>query len=131
VTAADREAFAWLAERTRPGERVLNDPRDGSVWAYALTDGRVAPVFGPKPLYGWEHYPDWSDRLALLDRAASIPSLPQLTRLAEQWGVRYVLVGERPFDPPHRNVDLQALLGAPGVTEVFRSGDARVFQVRS
>lgn len=130
VTAADRAAFAWLAQHTAPGERVLNDPKDGSVWAYALTDGRVAPVFGPKPLYGWAHYPDWSERLDLLDGAARIPSDPGLTRLAEDWDVRYVLVGERTFDSVHRNLDLEALTAAPGVTEVFRSGAAHVFQVR-
>ena len=130
VTAADRDAIRWLAEQTRPGERVLNDPEDGSVWAYALSHGRVAPVFGPKPLYGWGHYPEWASRLELLDRAGAIPTDAGLAKAADDWGVRYVLVLERPFAPDRRTIDVEALRSAPGVRLVFRSGRAAVYQVR-
>lgn len=131
VTAADRDAIRWLTEQTRPGERVLNDPEDGSVWAYALSHGRVAPVFGPKPLYGWAHYPEWAQRLELLDRAAAIPTDAGLAKAADDWGVRYVVVLERPFAPDRRTIDVEALRSAPGVRLVFRSGGAAVYQVRS
>ncbi len=45
VSEAEREAMAHLADIAgEPGERVMNDPRDGSVWMYALEGLR--PVFG-------------------------------------------------------------------------------------
>ena len=42
VSIAEEQAFAWLADRVRPEERVVNDVADGGVWMYALAD--VRPV---------------------------------------------------------------------------------------
>ena len=67
---------------------------------------------------------------ALLDRAGAIPTDAGLAKAADDWGVRYVLVLERPFAPDRRTIDVEALRSAPGVRLVFRSGRAAVYQVR-
>ncbi len=129
VTPADRDAFAWLSTHVRPGERVLNDHRDGSVWAYEATGGAVAPVFGAKPGGGWEVEPAFTERLYLRDHVADIATDPRARGAARAWAVRYVLVGERTFADSRRLVDADALVGAAGLREVFRSGGARVYEI--
>lgn len=129
VTPADRAAFAWLAAHVRPGERVLNDHSDGSVWAYEATGGAVAPMFGPKPSGGFEGEPAWASRLDLRDHVAD-PAHAALTREeAARWSVRYVLVGERTIGDGEPYLDHEALASSPLVREVFASGGARVYEL--
>ena len=129
VTSADRLAFAWLAQHARPGELVLNDHRDGSVWMVEATSGTAQPLFGGKPGGGYEAYPEWADRLYLRDHVADIGTDPRVRATADEWQVRYVFSGERTFGDAPRLVDADALARTPGVVEVFRQGGVRVFQL--
>ncbi len=126
VTASDRDAYAWLAAHTRPGERVLNDSHDGSMWMYPL-DG-VAPVFGPKSDLWYRA--GWQDRWYLLQHAAQLGVDPQVRRIADDLDVRYLLVGERVVYGEDRQLDLPLLLASGAWREAYRSGDAVVL-VRS
>jgi hypothetical protein len=129
VTSADRLAFAWLAEHARPGELVLNDHRDGSVWMVEATSGTAQPMFAGKPGGGYEAYPEWADRLYLRDHVADIATDPRVRATAERWRVRYVFFGERTFGDAPRLLDADALSRVPGVVEVFHSGSVRVFEL--
>src|SRR5690606_11847924 len=51
VSTGEREAYAWLAENVRDGERVLNDSRDGSAWMYSFSgvEPMVFTFYGAPP----------------------------------------------------------------------------------
>jgi hypothetical protein len=129
VTDDDRRAFAWLAEHVGPDEQVLNDPTDGSVWMVEATGGASQPVFGAVPGGGFDAQPEWADRLYLRQHAAEIGTDPRVRATAREWGVRYVLYGDRGPAGSPRLIDADALAAAPGVVEVFRSGRVRVFEL--
>lgn len=129
VTAEDRDAWAWLAEHSRPGERVLNDHRDGSLWMYDATRGAVAPVFGPKPSGGWEEQPYFARALHLRDHVGQLASDPAVREDVEALDVRYVVVGSRRFEDVVPLLDVGAIEKSPAFREVYRSGDARVFEI--
>ena len=125
VTADDRDVYAWLGAHVVPGERVLNDSHDGSMWMYPLAD--AAPVFGPKSDL-WTT-PAWQDRWYLLQHIADIASDPRAARIAHELSVRYVAVGDRVVYGEARQLDPNLLLDARGLREVYRSGSARVFEI--
>ncbi len=129
VTADDRAAYAWLGGHVRPGERVLNDHRDGSVWAYDATRGVVAPVFGAKPSGGFETDPWFAPAMRLQAGIGRIASDSSLRDDAHRLGVRYVVVGSRTFSEAPRLLDVAAMSASPALREVFRAGDARVFEI--
>lgn len=129
VTPGDRAAFAWLGSRAQPGEAVLNDNGDGSVWIVDATRGAARPVFGGNPGGGFQAYPSWSGRLYLQKHVADFETDPEVRALAAEWHVRFVFVGERTFADAPRLLDVGALESAPGIREVFRSGGARVFEL--
>ena len=129
VTSADRLAFAWLADHARPGELVLNDHRDGSVWMVEATGGSTQPMFGGKPGGGFEAYPEWADRLYLRDHVADIATDARVRTTVAEYGVRYVFSGERTFGDAPRLIDADALASTPGVVEVFHVGGVRVFEL--
>jgi hypothetical protein len=131
VTADDRAAFAWLADHVRPGERVLNEERDGSAWAYEATRGVVRPVFGAKPGEQFSGDPSFADRFHLQHHVADIATDARARRAAQEWDVRYVLVGAQTISDLPRIIDPDLLAAAPGVREVFRSGDAVVYELPS
>lgn len=129
VTADDRAAYAWLAEHVRPGERVLNDHRDGSVWLFDATSGRVAPVFGPKPSGGWETVPYFDRAVELRNRVGDLATDPRVRDDARTLHVRYVVVGSRRFADAAPLLDVDAMESSPAFREVFSSGAARVFEI--
>ena len=126
---APTAATVLLEGRVRPGELVLNDHRDGSVWLVDASGGVDRPVFAGKPGGGFEAHPEWADRLYLRDHVAQIDTDPRVRAIAEKRHVRYVFSGERTFADAPRLVDADALASTPGVTEVFRSGDARIVEL--
>ncbi|HET8971608.1 MAG TPA: DUF6541 family protein, partial [Candidatus Nanopelagicales bacterium] len=125
VTAADRDTYAWLAAHTGPGERVLNDSHDGSMWMYPLAG--VAPVFGPKSDL-WAD-PQWADRWYLLKNAADLGTDPRARAIAAEESVRYIAVGDRVVYGAGRQLDRAALAQSSVLREVYRSGSAVVFEI--
>ncbi len=129
VGADDRAAYAWLADHVGLGERVLNQHRDGSVWAYDATRGRVLPVFGPKPSGGYEAEPMFAGPLRLRDGVGQLATDPSLRAEAEALHVRYVLVGSGTYSDAPALLDLAAMRASSAFREVFRSGDAHVLEI--
>jgi hypothetical protein len=129
VTPADRAAFAWLGSNVRPGDTVLNDQRDGSVWAFEQTAGAVRLLFDIKPSGGFEGYDAWAARLYLRDNVGDWATDPVVRKVAADFDVRWVLVGERTFDDSPPSIDVGAVLAIPGAREVFRQGDAVVVEL--
>jgi hypothetical protein len=125
VTGPDRAAYAWLGAHSRPGERVLNDSYDGSMWMYVL--GGAAPVFGPKSDM-WKT-PAWRERWYLLAHAEAMATDAHEQALARKYDVRYIVVGERVIGSLTRQLDPSALAASPALREVFRSGDAVVYEI--
>jgi len=124
VGDGQRAAFGWLARHVSPGQRVLNDVTQDTAWMYA--DSGVAPLFA----MAVHAFPtsDWGDRVYLLDHAGSLGSAPEVTRVADEWNVRWAIVSSKLF--PYRTTTLTArrLSSAPGWRLVFHAGTAWVFE---
>lgn len=91
VTSGERAGMRALADMARPGDRVMNDPLDGSAWMYALVGLR--PVFGhvvaPR-LFG----DIGADQQELLSSFRCLDSDPKVRELVARYRIRYVFVGE-------------------------------------
>ena len=88
VTTADREAMEELARMVEPGQRVMNDPNDGSALMYALVG--VQPMFGhitPNPL------DKGPDRAALVLSFNCLDSDPDVRALVDEYDIGYVFQG--------------------------------------
>ena len=125
VTSDHVAAFHWLATHSEHGERVLNDPRAGTVWVYDATAGAVVPLFGPK--HNWRTDPDWAGRVYLQDHIAQIATDPRVRDEAARWDVRYVLVGPSVVPGGTPTLDPATIAATPALREVFRSGDVRIY----
>ncbi|NAZ81569.1 hypothetical protein GTR02_07035 [Kineococcus sp. R8] len=132
----DLAAGRWLADRVRPGERVLNSGNDGSTYDYVLYEVPIlsATVVGTGGLPGVR---------TLLARFRDFPTDPAVRALAREEDVRWVVVdADAPYLPIRGEVaqffgsdayqvppGLQGLDGLPGVRAEFRSGTVTVYSV--
>ncbi|PRX47913.1 hypothetical protein B0I33_105497 [Prauserella shujinwangii] len=125
VTPGERAAFAWLGERVRPGEHVMNDRMDGGNWMYALEGIRPVEWKYNGPL------PDTPQRLLTrrLDQLGEGPWDAELRAALDQLNVRYVLVGRGFVRDVERRLGLRQLRGNPHFTEVFRNRDAVIYEI--
>ena len=53
--------------------------------------------------------------------------MPRTSR--DEWRVRYVLSGEATLGGSTRHLDREAMASSPALREVFRSGDAVVYEL--
>ncbi len=127
VTNDQVAAFRWLAAHSNPGERVLNDPRDGSVWMFQATGGALDPLFGLKQ--DWATDPAWIGRTYLQAQVADAATDPLVRAEAAAWHVRYVLVDPAIIPGGKPALRVAAIESAPGLREVFSSGPVRVYEV--
>lgn len=120
----ERAAFSFLAQRTRPGERVLNQHQDDSAWMYSLYG--VPPVFAVKT-NNYESS-DWDDALYLSGHVRETGQDPRTDELLDTFRVRFVYVGTRVF--PTEKADLREadLAKNPAYRLVFSQGRARVYE---
>ncbi|WP_410655990.1 DUF6541 family protein [Amycolatopsis sp. lyj-112] len=123
VSADEEVAFGWLARHTVPGERVLNDRIDGSVWMYALQ--------GVEPLQ-WSYYgaePE-TDVGYVSKHANAVRTDPRVREILTGLKVRYVFVGKgnampnRPNDP-----GLMGLDESPEFKLVYRNEGASIYEI--
>jgi hypothetical protein len=123
VTAGEIEAYEWLAEHVEPGEQVMNDPLDGSVWMYSFAG--VEPM-----MFTFYGAPAGSPINRLQNRLNQMDHAPSVRRLLDEENVRYVIVGDG-FVRPHseRAVGLKYLSGVDGLERVFRNDDATIYEV--
>ncbi|GAA3460373.1 hypothetical protein GCM10018963_23860 [Saccharothrix longispora] len=123
VSAAEQEAYRWLGERVRPGERVMNDVVDGSAWMYAVA--KVEPVV-------WTFYgtPPDSPQTYLARNLNKVATSPRVREELDELRVRYVIVG-RGFVRPERKT-AQGLVGlgrTEGFREVFENEGATIYEI--
>ena len=89
VTPAEETAMAELATLVGPGERVMNDPGDGSPWMYALE--QVVPVFGH--VIAPRTYPDIGrDQNLLLSSFRCLDSNADVREVVEKYNITYAYV---------------------------------------
>lgn len=88
VTSGEVAGYRTLATMVAPGERVMNDRGDGSVWMYALT--------GVQPVAARYSDPDGvePDQLLLAQRFRDVDTDPAVRAAADRLGVRWAVVGE-------------------------------------
>ncbi|MGW4060961.1 DUF6541 family protein [Amycolatopsis sp. NPDC004747] len=123
VSADEETAFAWLAERTVPGERVLNDRFDGSVWMYALQ--------GVKPTQ-WNYYgaEPASDVGYVSAHANRLEADPRARKILCELKVRFAFVGKGNAIPDVPNdAGLLDLDTAPGFKLVYRNPGASIYEI--
>jgi hypothetical protein len=124
VSPAKIEAMDELATLVEPGERVMNDNVDGSVWMYALEG--VTPVAG--------HYQrdtaNFAQRL-LLDHFDEIADNPAVEETVRELGIRYVIVMDGSImEQWDRSTGLDEIADQPDVfREVFSNSDAAIYEI--
>lgn len=134
VNADDQRAISWLAERIRPGQRVLNSPNDGSTYLYVE---RGIPMLNVATLgLDGVPYSYW-----LLESFRSYPTDQQLRDFLLQYNVAWVYVdSQAPTIGSAGSPEgwagtagfslapgLADLAGLPGLVPVFTSGSVTVY----
>jgi hypothetical protein len=123
VSQDEETAFAWLAQHTAPGERVLNDKADGSVWMYALAG--VMPT--QWNFYGAELNTDVG---YLSVYANEVEKYPEVRRLLTNLKVRYAFVGQGKVTKTTPNdVGLLDLDKSPGFKLVYHNAGASIYEI--
>jgi hypothetical protein len=127
VYTGERQAYQELAHRWSGGA-ILNDPADGSPWAYALYG---LPLVFKTPLTPPAKAADFgADRLALLDHFDDGLDDPVVARAVQDLDVRWVIVGDG-FASPNvsRAPGLRHLDDMPGVHLVWSDDVAKIYRV--
>ena len=127
VSTGERAAYEELA-RLWDGGAVLNDPADGSPWAYALEG---LPLVFKAPLTAPSDPEDFGpDRYTLLERFAEDFDDAEVQAAVESLDVRWVVVGEG-FASPNasRAPGLEDLQDVDGLELVWSNDVADIYRV--
>lgn len=129
VSPGEQEAYAFLAEQPGAGT-VLNDPQDGSPYAYSVYD---VPVLFMSPLTPpFEPSQIGPARLLLLERFRYFNTDEAVVEALDQLEVRWVVVGEGFLVPGIlRAPGLADLEEVAGLDKIFDNGDAQVYELPS
>ncbi|MFF0143657.1 hypothetical protein ATK36_3819 [Amycolatopsis sulphurea] len=124
VSKDEIAAYDWLAKHTEPGERVMNDKSDGSVWMYALAG--VTPV-------EWTYYGAPPDTKAgflglWLDE---IDKYPQVRKDLTELHVRYVVQGKgRVTADAKPSIGVSKLTAGPDFQVAFENAGATIYRIK-
>lgn len=128
VSSAERAGMSYLASVVEPGQRVMNDPKDGSVWMYAL-DG-VEPIFGHVVDPGAAIDALDEDARVLLRSFTCLDTDPAVRALIERYDISYVFLGggflREGFE---RAPGLRGLGDSNSLELVYSDGGLRIFKV--
>jgi hypothetical protein len=124
VSMAERAGYTWLAQHVRPGETVLNDFRDGSVWMYALAGVQPAE---------WTYYGSAPDSTSsyLLAHLNQVDRDPKVRTSLATLRIRYVFVGSGMVRDYKMASGFANLATVKGFNKVFENSGAVVYQVDS
>jgi hypothetical protein len=123
-SADDGAAMAWLQRNARAGDVLVNDnASDAGIWAPYKAD---MPILLPRSGSGAQT----EMRQGILEHVSDLNAAPTARAAACALHVGYVYSGARPlaFDE-HQLPERATLELAPGLEEVFSSGDAAVFRI--
>ncbi|MCZ2806493.1 hypothetical protein O2W18_15390 [Modestobacter sp. VKM Ac-2983] len=123
VSEGEREAYEWLADHVRPGEQVMNDRLDGSVWmySYAGVEPMVFTFYGP---------PAGSVADRLQERLNQLDTSAAVRRMVEEANVRYVFLGGGFIREGMQRIEgLRDLDAVDGLKRVFANESAIVYEV--
>jgi hypothetical protein len=118
-------AMSWLRQHARPGDVLANDlAGDAGIWAPYKAD---MPILLPRSPVGGVHQ---EQREPILENLTAANQNAQLQTEACALHVAYLFHGSAPQVLDERVFpDVQILEQAPGLQEVFTSGEATVFKV--
>ncbi|MBY8848587.1 DUF6541 family protein [Saccharothrix longispora] len=122
LSKLEQDGMRELAELAEPGEMVMNDGGDGTVWAYALAG--VRPVIN--------HYvaaPLSPRRQLLLDHFDDLGTDGEVARTIRDLNIRYVMVGTGYMGKFERAPGLRNLDELPELTLKFSNADCQVYEV--
>jgi hypothetical protein len=124
VSSAEVAGYRVLATMVGPGERVMNDRGDGSVWLYALTGVHpVAARYSDPPGVA-------PDQLLLAQRFRDYDRDPAVRAAAARLGVRWVVVGEGFLrEGATREPGLTDLDRVAAVRPVWSNGAFRIYRL--
>jgi hypothetical protein len=123
VTPLEEKAMYKMAEIAEPGERVMNDRNDGSVWLYALTGVKSVAA----------HYDDNvppKDAALLADHFREYPTNPEVRAAVKRLNIKHVFVGDGSRYPLVKpDLGLVGLDKADWVRVVYRNPDATIYEI--
>jgi hypothetical protein len=102
VTAADVELMSDLGEQLSPSDKVLNSPRDGSTWMYAL--------FNITPVRPYVYGPEAQEYSQLLAGEKGFADAATQCRALADSGATYALVKDVRGDIAFRDYDVSAFV---------------------
>lgn len=123
VTPGEAQAMIELGKIAAPGEWVMNDRYDGTVWTYALSGVRtVAGHFGGALLP--------SDAKLLARKFNEYSDNTDVRAAVKRRNVKWVIVGRKGFLPHfRRQPGMTGLEKAPFLREVYRNDDAVIYRI--
>ncbi|MDQ1435359.1 MAG: hypothetical protein QOF59_2175 [Actinomycetota bacterium] len=129
VTPDSKAAFAFLRQRIKPGEVVVNDINaDGSLWMYALADLR--PLFAVHPISSDRAaLADWDARTYLVKHIDDLDADPRAEALRTRYHAGWVYFDDKLFDLFHHTMQLDALKHDPRLHLAFERGTVHVFRI--
>lgn len=127
VTAGERTVLDALGQRYAGGS-ALNDPFDGTAWAYAL---HGVPMVFPAPLADDPGAQLGHDRMLLYTSMNRYGFEPAVTHEVQALGVRWVVVGTGVVGGPGRPGGFVGLRHNPHLRLVEESPDARLYAVEA
>ncbi|MCS7482223.1 DUF6541 family protein [Umezawaea endophytica] len=123
VSDQERVGLQELGAIVRPGERVMNDGVDGTVWTYALSG--VEPIIG--------HYPNPATlsprRKLLLERFNQLDTDGAVGQVVRDLNIRYAVVTTGFMDGFRRSPGLAGLSGSPALRVRYSNPDFTLYEV--
>ncbi|MFR9803234.1 DUF6541 family protein [Pseudonocardia sp. RS010] len=127
VDAAEQRTYEELSRLVPAGEKVMNDPNDGSAAMWALAG--VRPVFATPLRRQQAHVELDADRKLLYQAFNRIGTDHAVTAAAHRLGVRYAVIGQG-FIAGDRHVPgMTGLERAAGLELLRVDGDVRIYRV--
>jgi len=127
LTRDEQDAMDVLGDLVDPGERVMNDPGDGSPWMWALAD--VHPMFA-HVVYPGEHPNMSDDAQTLFNSFQCLDSDPEVRDVVEQYEISYAYVGEGFARADFtRLYGMRELAAVESLDLVYQQGEIRIYRV--